>query len=132
MGNELSGRVLNGDCGGSTVFLSAGGEDAAVIKVWKDEIPENSCSGVEQQEALSQTYLCSKTCKNRRLLLHITLGIHWNWYSNYLLHIELGELDYLLKVNLIDKCLYRKTKNNNKKNQYFLSITLNFLKAYMF
>lgn len=33
VGNELCGRVVNGDCGGSTVLLSAGGQDAAVIEV---------------------------------------------------------------------------------------------------
>lgn len=37
--------VLKRDYGGSAVFLSAGGEDAATIKVWNYEIPENSCSG---------------------------------------------------------------------------------------
>lgn len=53
LGNELCGRLLNWDRGGGTVFLSAGGEEAGVIEVWNDEIPENSCSAVEGQPAVS-------------------------------------------------------------------------------
>lgn len=52
-GNELCGRLLNRGAGGSTVFVSAGGEDAGVIQVWNDESPENSRSAVEGQKAVS-------------------------------------------------------------------------------
>lgn len=93
---------------GLALFFSAGGEDAGVIEVWNDEIPENSCSGVEGQEAASGTHSCSKTSKIWRL--HMRTGKYLNWYSSDLLHIQLGELEYLLTLYLFGKCWYKRIK----------------------
>lgn len=112
LGNEFCGRLLNRDRGGGTVFLSAGGEDAGVIEVWNDEIPENSWSAVEGQKAISETYFCSKTCMSWRLHLHMRTGKYLNWYFSDLLHIELDQLDYLLTVHLFDKCWCKRIKKS--------------------
>lgn len=132
LGTVLCSSLLKWNSGGGAEFISEGGEDTGLTKVWNDDIPDHSCSTVEGYKAKPWTHSYNKNDEIRRLYLLMRIGKYLHWYVSDFLNNELDKLGWCLARGLFDRCLYKRIKELLRKPHQYHQIfpTLKLAKTY--